>query len=495
MTRSPSPSRFARAFGAGVAVVWTLLHLRYFLHPAGHVNGDAAVVSLQAFAMARGHYLPIFMAGQNYMGVAPVWLGALLTRAFGAHLGLQMVAWAVPSALAFGVIAAALARYVHWGAAVLWVALLCVLPGQLLTDSIFPAGHVMGILGAALVLAWLLRWMTEPASWTMVDTWWAGLCAGFFWYADELVLPSLAVGAVVLGTRLWKARRRSLPGHAALLAAGFLVGYAPALWYVAQGHRLTLHRGHATLAQMVTHAHLLVDSLAWGFWDTYTASPELKAFTLLASLSILVLFGLYARLGAKPWQRWTLPAIVAMNAVVYVASSAPLDIYSVRYLYPGIYTLLAMLAILLAQLARRMRGLSVLPVIMASTMILLGAGIIPASTVISPVAYHQQERLASWLVEHHLRDGWGDYWTVYLMDAMAWPHLDLAASTNLAVPVVVARALAACRRGKPCVVVNSGPARPGTPVPYWPPAAGGTLVYGRQVKHMGAYVVYRAADW
>lgn len=479
-----------------IAVTWLVLHLSAFLAAANLFNSDAAIAGIQSYLLAQKGIFPIFLAGQSYMGMAPDWIAALLERVVGLHLWTVTFAWALPSALAFGLLIDGLYRYVSWRAAIVFVIAAMFMALRPL-DTILPGSHEMGLLGIAILFRWIIRYRSlenlpdDVGSFLLY-----GLVIGFFWYSDELILPALVTWILILALAL---RRRSTQRPlvaAAAGVAGMVVGYLPSLIYWIQTGSVRTHHGIASLREMLANIHIMLQAYAWGLFGVPYANKPISLASGIFVLVVLYLCIFRAR-WATPLTRWIVASPILLNMALYTLSTAPIDMYSIRYLFPAVYGLGIVVAISVDQWmeAWRARKAPVVPVLLALLLLatvydgthwvsqVRGAG--PDSTITS---YRHE---ATWLIDHKYVAGWGDYWTVYMLDLLAWPHLAYASNTNLMVPSVLSRAQRYCNVHRGCPVILTAEPTSSIYLEEWNGThVGGELRYGRLLRSHDGILVF-----
>ena len=230
MKETPSTSRPAGSWPDRLAVIALLLGIAARVARAwagrASLDVDQSVVGLMARHMAQGTDFPLFFYGQSYMGSLEPSASALMFRLFGESgftLGLGPVL--------FGCIA--LWALWRWGrdAAGPWGGLLALLGGMFgpLMHFQFQAaarGGYMVALAVDVLVLWLgsrmagmLREERPIRLWT-----WAGLglLAGIGLWSNLIVVPALAVAALLMGWgmrwRLWRHWRGIASATAATVA-------------------------------------------------------------------------------------------------------------------------------------------------------------------------------------------------------------------------------------------------------------------------------------
>ncbi len=484
---------------ATIATVWLVAHLTAFLSAGNLFNADAAIAGLQAFTLAQKDFsqFPIFLANQSYMGMAPAWVAAGLAKLFGPHLWTLTLGWGLFGALAFGILIDGLDRYVSRRAALVFV-LLAMFWALAPLNTLRPSGHVMGLLGAAILLRWILKYRdirSLPVS--AASFLGLGLVLGFFWYSDEIVVSALIPFAVMI---VWAFLQRPRLTAALAGVAGLLVGYLPAIVYRLEGGKIVLHTGITTLAHLVPNIRIMLQAFAWGIFSIPYASHPAAIVTGLFVLALSAAFLFWT-----PWGTLGTRVLVIsplyVNMVLYTASTMPIDMYSIRYLYPGLYTLGITTAIFVAAQSR-VWAATTKPLLPVAALVLVAALAYDGQSFVHGVAHTGPDATvlatrteAGWLMQHHDTTGWGYYWDVYMLDLIGYPHLTYAANTNLNIPSVAQRAAAYCRsRGACPVILNAKPPSAvfqETPTAF-SPASLGTLQYVSLLQHAHGYYVYEA---
>lgn len=482
-----------------VAVVFLVAHLNAFLAAGNLFNADAAIAGLQAFILAHQGVFPIFLADQSYMGMAPAWVAAGFEKLFGLHLWTITLAWGLFAAASFGILIDGIDRYVSRRAAFVFV-LIAMFMALAPLNTLRPSGHVMGLLGSAILLRWILKYRNGRSLPVTAGSFFViGLMVGFFWYSDEIVLSVLVPFIFLMG---WAFVRRPRAGAALAGLGGLVLGYLPAILYRLEGGTIVLHTGITRLSALVAHVRIMLQAFSWGMFSVRYASHPVAMATgiVVLALSAAFLFG-------TPWETFFTRVLVIaplyVNMVLFVASTMPIDMYDVRYLYPGLYTLGLTTAILVAERTRiwSLHSKLAVPAAMAALLAAVlydGQSFVHSVSTAGPDAQiTAARREAHWLEAHHATTGWGYYWDVYLVDLVGYPHLNFAANSNLNLMSVVTRAESYCRRDHGCpVILNAPPTAPlfqETPLQFSPKSVG-TLQYTRLLEHQSTYFVYQAKE-
>ena len=482
-----------------IMVVWLLAHVHAFLAAGTLFNADAAIAGLQTFMLAHQGIFPIFLADQGYMGMAPAWVAAGLEKLFGLHLWTLTLGWALFGAASFGILIDGIDRYVSRRAAFVFV-LMAMFLALAPLNTLRPSGHVMGLLGSAILIRWILKYRDRRSLPVTAGSFFViGLVIGFFWYSDEIVLSVLVPFLFLLVLAFVRHPRA---GAAFMGLVGLVLGYLPAIIYRMEGGTIALHTGITRLSLLVVHVRIMLQAFSWGMFSVRYASHPVAVATGLLVLALSAAFLFWT-----PWEtfftRMLILAPLYVNMGLFVASTMPIDMFDIRYLYPGLYTLGVTTAIFVAERTRPWASRSHLAVPLALA-VLLAAVLYngqsfakSVSTAVPPTQITAARREAAWLLAHHATTGWGFYWDVYVVDLVGYPRLYYAANSNLNLASVVSRAESYCRRHDGCpVILNTLPTSPTfreTPLQFSPKSVG-TLKFTRLWQHQANYFVYQTKE-
>ena len=290
---------------------------------------DQSVVGLMARHMAQGTDFPLFFYGQSYMGSLEPSASALMFRLFGESgftLGLGPVL--------FGCIA--LWALWRWGrdAAGPWGGLLAALGGlfgplmhfqfQAAARGGYMVALAIGIL-SLVISARMAGTFREDRAVSLRSWIGLGLLAGIGLWSNLIVLPSLAVAALLVGWGMRWRPWRQWRGIAAA-AAATMAGVFPWLWDIARrGGMDSLVQGGgarslaSTLSCMADNYRMFLDG---------DALPRVASLAYVAAATLLALMGaamaFSTRRRSTPAQNAARAAAVAfavLFAVVYAASS------------------------------------------------------------------------------------------------------------------------------------------------------------------------------
>ena len=266
------------------------------------INSDEGTMGLEAMHIAfRGEH-PIFLYGQNYMGMVEAYLGAALFRLFGVslfNLRLGMVLLFTLFLIAMYFLTSLLYSK---NLALFVLALLCVGTSTIMITELLTVGGVVETLLFGTLLMLLASWLAltsiyvrEPRKqrWRYVVYGCWGFVGGIGLYSHMLVLPFLAMsGLILLVFCHYELRRWAL----LWLVAGFLIGATPLIIYNVNAPfdqnslavLLELHRTDGSAAGAPTGLLLLVKELLGTF--LYSV-PIATNFYPVCALQDLPLFG------------------------------------------------------------------------------------------------------------------------------------------------------------------------------------------------------------
>ncbi|HZC06024.1 MAG TPA: hypothetical protein VE338_10310 [Ktedonobacterales bacterium] len=203
-----------------------------------HGNSEEGTMGLEAMhILLRGEH-PIYLYGQNYMGVGEAYAGALAFRLFGiSTAALRLIMVVCYALFLLGVCWLARLLYSRRVALVSLVALILGTPFLVQIELLADGGKAETMALGALMFA-LTSWLalTQPAErvsprrralrYGAFIAW--GVMAGFGLYTYTIIAPF----ALTTGLLLWLTCRRELRGWAlALPLAGLLVGLLPDILY------------------------------------------------------------------------------------------------------------------------------------------------------------------------------------------------------------------------------------------------------------------------
>ncbi|MGC4765873.1 hypothetical protein ACLQ20_23745 [Micromonospora sp. DT46] len=204
--------------GVGYRLVLTL-------HTVPVSNSDEATFGLAALHIAQGRELPVFLYGQRYMGVLESYLAAPLIAVAGPGWPLLRLPLLLLYALFLWLIHRLTRRIGSPWFATGIVGLLALGGERVVRDQLTVVGGRPEVKVAVLVMLLIAVGLARgTVRHRRLAVGLFGLLAGVSVWSDWLILPYLAVAALVLA---WVARRELLGWAGALLLAGFAVGIAP----------------------------------------------------------------------------------------------------------------------------------------------------------------------------------------------------------------------------------------------------------------------------
>ncbi|MCM0674765.1 hypothetical protein NCC78_08690 [Micromonospora phytophila] len=204
--------------GVGYRLVLTL-------HTVPVSNSDEATFGLAALHIAQGRELPVFLYGQRYMGMLESYLAAPLVAVAGPSWPVLRLPLLVLYALFLWLIHRLTRRICAPWFATFVVGLLALGPERVVRDQLTVVGGRPEAKAAVLLMLLIAVGLARRAvRHRRAAVGLFGLLAGVAAWSDWLILPYLAVAALVL---LWAARRELLGWAGALLLAGFALGIAP----------------------------------------------------------------------------------------------------------------------------------------------------------------------------------------------------------------------------------------------------------------------------
>jgi hypothetical protein len=206
-------------------------------------NSDEAVLGLASLHIAQGRDAPVYLYGQDYMGMLEAYLAAPLIRVFGAGVVPVRAPLLVLFALFLVVMYQLSRRLWSPGVAVATVLVLSLGADRVLSAELTASGGYpeIALLGALLFLlaVRLARGESRRPPLTLAGF---GLAAGAAIWSDPLVAPYVAAATLLLVVTSW----RHLRGWGAVaLPAGALGGAAPMIW-----HDLRAAPGHDTFSAL-----------------------------------------------------------------------------------------------------------------------------------------------------------------------------------------------------------------------------------------------------
>lgn len=320
---------------AAVALIFCGVALRLSLTLIGwpHSDSEEGTMGLEAMHIYFRGDRPIYLYGQNYMGVGEAYLGALAFRLFGVSdvaLRLGMIFfYAIFMVSTFWLAHQLYSRRV----ALASLAVLVLGSPFLVQIELLADGGKIDILAFGATMVALATWLAlsqsaEPLKGTQRALRLAaylgwGLSAGLGLYTYPIVAPFALLSGLLLAVTCW---RELIRGVAALPLAGFAIGFLPAIIYTLSTPRtgnpvtvfLFLHRslnagggGWHMLSEQLEAPLLLTLPTATGMPSLFsvTAMPLYGAATFSTLVAVvvggawsLIYLGLLAMATYRPFQ-------------------------------------------------------------------------------------------------------------------------------------------------------------------------------------------------
>lgn len=344
------------------------------------LSADEAVNALVVKHLLEGRELSLFTWDATYFGLAE----GVLAIPFVLALGFTPLAFklsAVAGHLALVAAVFLLGRRLYGtGAGLAAAALLTVFSPQLvLWSTLASGGYCLVVAWGTLTIVLLDRQLAAPSRRRLFAL---GLMLGFGLYVYQLYLvylAALAIWAAGLalagraGAALGSEPRARRQG-AALLAAGFLLGWAPqllALLFGPEAGRVPRYDAVGLTQATGNLRRLLFDCVPVLFGVNPAGRPDLErwvGWTLPGALPLgLLLLAAYLaawlRGAARAWRRpWSVEALLVLlppvAAALFVASANVESVLSSRYLLPCLTSLSVLAGGALAWLGRRRRAVA-----------------------------------------------------------------------------------------------------------------------------------------
>ncbi len=289
-------------YAIALIAVATLVRLVLMAQGWPETNSDEGTMGLAAMHIAfRGEH-PIFLYGQNYMGMVEAYLGAALFRLFGVSLFNLRLGMLLLFILFLIAMYALTSLLYSKKLALVVLALLCVGTPTIIITELLAVGGVVETLLFGTLLMLLASWLAltfvydrvpRKQRWRYVVYGCWGCVAGIGLYSHMLVLPFLAMsGLILLVFCRYELRRWAL----LWLVVGFLIGATPLIIYNvispfdqnSLAVLLELHRADANAPGAPSGLLLLEKELLGTF--LYTV-PIATNFYPVCALQDLPLFG------------------------------------------------------------------------------------------------------------------------------------------------------------------------------------------------------------
>ncbi len=273
------------AYGlCAIALIAAAALVRLVLMAQGwpETNSDEGTMGLEAMHIAfRGEH-PIFLYGQNYMGMVEAYLGAALFRLFGVSLFNLRLGMLLIFTLFLIAMYALVCLLYSKKFALAVLALLCVGTPTIIITELLAVGGVVETLLFGTLLLLLASWLAltfaydnapRKQRWRYIVYGCWGFVAGIGLYSHSLILPFLALsGLILLVFCHYELRRWAL----LWLVVGFLIGATPLIIYNVTSPfdqnslavLLELHRTDASAPGAPTGHSLVIKELLGAFLYT-----------------------------------------------------------------------------------------------------------------------------------------------------------------------------------------------------------------------------------
>lgn len=344
---------------------------------AGAVNSDAAVVGLQAIALIERGEHDLHLWGANYQTTVDVWLAAGLFKVFGTSPWVLLLVPYLGAAAVAALVFLMLRRGMPASAAAL-AALTVSFGSQAITSPMTTV--LRQVMFATVVLG---LWLVHRASSTRrapLQLFCGAASFGLAIFVDvfaTIMWPACALLAIAccFDKRFdWKRLAAVVAGLAAGLYAALLAGHldsgmTPGKWaYLRRSWPLFFDQclPYALSTKVWIPGPNLYPDLwqppaVWGWFSLLAAG-------LLALVWVTPLALAFVRRIEWPMRRLGLFGIAAGSAAVigFLFSNAPVDIWSVRYLAPLMWTVPFALAPLVSLVRPRLSGLLLAPYLLSA---------------------------------------------------------------------------------------------------------------------------------
>jgi hypothetical protein len=329
----------------GFAVFLLAIAIRLALMVAGWpaTDSDEGTMGLEALHIATRGEHPIFLYGQDYMGVGEAYLGALMFRVFGVSL-LSLRLGMLILLTVFLLCTYLLARLLYGGwLAVLTAAVLALGGRDVMRPEILAVGGVAETLACGSLMFLLASWLAvSPRTQRPRQRWqrplalfgW-GLAAGIGLWSHLLIVPFVVASGGLLA--YW-CRRELRGGGALYLACGLVLGALPLIVYnltvpVSRNTLAVFWRIHQASYPGAPTGMLLLAKQLTG--TTLYSLPYALGMTQLCPLEHLPLYGRWQpdTLWCVALQGgWSLACLAALTVATVLAVRA---LFALRARRPG----------------------------------------------------------------------------------------------------------------------------------------------------------------
>src|SRR2546421_3126390 len=199
-------------------------------------DSDEGTMGLEAMHIAfRGEH-PLFLYGQNYMGMIEAYLGALLFRLFGVSLFSLRLGMVILFALFLVSLYLLTSLLYSKKLALVSLALLSVGAQNILIPEMRAVGGAVETLLFGTLILLLACWLALTADqeqlhhkrWRLMGYGGWGLTAGLGLWSHLLVCPFILIGGLILAIFCWRELRSWAPLY---LLVGLVIGAFPLIYY------------------------------------------------------------------------------------------------------------------------------------------------------------------------------------------------------------------------------------------------------------------------
>lgn len=420
----------ARTAAASIKKAWILLlilalavavRLPFFLHPAGLMDSDDAVMGLMGKHISEGKAHPVYMYGQSYIGSLASHFYALFFRIFGYSPALLRIS-AFLFFLGFLAVQFFLLRSVFSESFARLTTLFLSLPmGSLIKISLDNSGgfSLVLLLGSAVIgLAYVVvtkgrdRWLGP-----------LGFLMGVSFWTHQMTLPFLLTAGAFLIIRYRLRIRKYLE-----MALWFVVGAFPFILYGACA-------GFGGVGQFFSGEKMVLsaDRFRWFLRETGTLIASRPGFRAVL-LFLLFLFGLaFLFWEALKKRRLSSRHIYTLFLTIFLFIyffSAYSGAFRTRYLYPLYFALpvlvLAPLHLIKARLARA----GAFTLLALFLLVPDGWNLYVAEVKTSVRREAQLNTLSDFMIRTGQRYWLADYWSAYLLTALTGERLIVCPLNN-----------------------------------------------------------------
>src|SRR5947209_14280255 len=287
---------------AALVIIALAVLLRLILTARGwpETDSDEGTMGLEAMHIAfRGEH-PLFLYGQNYMGMIEAYLGALLFRLFGVSLFSLRLGMVILFALFLVSLYLLTSLLYSKKLALVTLAWLSVGARNILMPEMGAVGGAIETLLFGTISLLLASWLALTADqaqlhqrrrWRLVAYGGCGLSAGLGLWSHLLVSPFILMGGLILVMFCWRELRTWAP---LFLLVGLVIGAFPLIYYNAtapwgQNSLATAWQIHSTSNTGIAPGQVTWIKQIAG--TLFYSLPIATGFSPLCNLQELPLFG------------------------------------------------------------------------------------------------------------------------------------------------------------------------------------------------------------